>query len=209
MEKHLFDELKIIEIIIYTLERLYINDFILFENNVSERTIVFRFGLYFDKLLKRIIKNKNLSIDFEYNRNIKSKYMFKSIGINENRRKTYPDIIVHERKKLSNNILAIEFKKWNSYKRNDLIIINGMEKSIDDVKLRYYTSPNNEYKYKLGLAIKLGKTIGATEITIYKSGNIYIKGNYKEIKDNLELLFMRNKNEKIWLDWIYRYLSKH
>ena len=176
MEKHLFDELKIIEIIIYTLERLYINDFILFENNVSERTIVFRFGLYFDKLLKRIIKNKNLSIDFEYNRNIKSKYMFKSIGINENRRKTYPDIIVQERKKLSNNILAIEF---------------------------------NEYKYKLGLAIKLGKTIGATEITIYKSGNIYIKGNYKEIKDNLELLFMRNKNEKIWLDWIYRYLSKH
>ncbi len=55
-----------------------------------------------------------------------------------------PDIILHERENDENNILAIEFKKFET---------TNFESDYE--KLKELTNPNGDYKYKLGVFIQL------------------------------------------------------
>lgn len=173
---------ELIEMTLNVLEKLYENDKILFINDVSERTLAFRFGIYLYNILNKNDKFKYLNIDSEYNRNIRGINIYKSIGIDNYRRKTYPDLIIHERGTNDNNQLAIEFKKKVRNKRNDYLILENKQINIDDAKLKYYTAQNKEYKYKLGLAIVFGRVIEDTTITVYLNGKAYNKYGYNDLK---------------------------
>lgn len=173
---------ELIEMTLNALEKLYENDEILFINDVNERTLVFRLGIYLDNILNKNDKFKYLNVDSEYNRNIRGIDIYKSIGIENYRRKTYPDLIIHERGTNDNNQLVIEFKKCVRNKRNDYLILESKQINIDDAKLKYYTAKNKEYKFKLGLAIIFGKVLEDTIITVYLNGKVYNEYGYNYLK---------------------------
>ena len=126
---------EIENIIKKSMKELYSKDKILFNDNVSERWLVYNFAKYFEKNLKKT-QYENLNIDIEYNRSLKG---LKSIG---EQRTSYPDLILHQRESNDNNIVVIEFKKWN----------NKNKKTIerDRNKLRLFKS---EFAYKIALLI--------------------------------------------------------
>ncbi len=80
----------------------------------------------------------------------------------DNNRLIYPDLILHERGNTNRNLLAIEFKKKGA--RSNSI-------SHDIEKLEYLTS-NNDYRYKLGISIILGKDIHQTTIQYIETGKV-------------------------------------
>lgn len=68
------------------------------ENHVSERGIMFRFGIYFDMLAH--VQFPVYNVDSEYNRNLDNPKLLPSWG-----RGSYPDLILHKRGKNSGNLL--------------------------------------------------------------------------------------------------------
>lgn len=131
---------EILEMVTNALTRVYEEQFYLIVNRVSERSIVFWFGVYFYDLLQGT-EFENLNLDVEYNRNL--------LGVKRTRhfrRGTYPDLILHERGSNESNILIVEFKPW-------------WDTDIDEdiVKLQDFTNPDGEYKYDIGLSILLGQ----------------------------------------------------
>jgi len=134
------DSKELVEIIEKALEKVYSNQIYLINNNVHERSIVFWFGLYFHKLLQNT-KYAAHNLDFDYNRNFSGPKRTEKFT-----KGTYPDIILHERGSNDHNLLIIEFKThWNSDNSEDL------------KKLKDFTSPDCEYKYKYGLSIIWGE----------------------------------------------------
>ncbi|MEI6706008.1 MAG: hypothetical protein WCK96_02610 [Methylococcales bacterium] len=137
----MINELK--EILIESLKKLYEKDESLISRHAHERSITFRFGIYFEEL----VKNSNfshLNVDAEYNRN-GEKYKFMPSELK--RSKTYPDILLHQRETNNQNRLLLEFKTyWNN---------NSKACEIDIKKLKYFTSQDEEYKYTLGAFIEL------------------------------------------------------
>ena len=78
------------------LDKLYKNDsYLIFNysederNHVSERSIVFRFGIYFEEFVREKLPGYNL--DSEYNRNKADKKFLPSWESG-----CYPDIIIHK-----------------------------------------------------------------------------------------------------------------
>jgi len=118
-------------------------------NHGSERGIVFRFGIYFDKFFnEKKTQKQNITIDYsidvEYNRN---KNDSKRLPNWENG--CYPDFIVHERGTNNNNLLILEFKTWwNTYQIND------------ENKIKQFLDPNGEYKYRYGATVLIEKKKG-------------------------------------------------
>lgn len=113
--------------------------------HVSERGIVFRFGIYFDSIFRQNISD-NYNIDTEYNRNINS---IKEMPCTEDsavRGYCYPDLIVHQRGNNDNNLLIIEFKTWWN---------SNQERDRERVKI--YMNPSGPYKYKYGAVVLLSK----------------------------------------------------
>lgn len=134
------EETKILERYIKeAMETLYEKDEILFQEEISERCLVYNFARYLENILKET-EYKDLNIDLEYNRNCGK---MKSI---RGQKITYPDIIVHERGNNNKNTIVIEFKKWNNNKIEDI------EK--DRKKLQGF---KYEYGYKLSMLIILHK----------------------------------------------------
>lgn len=88
---------------IEALAKLYREDYSLIERKCSERSIVFRLGLY----LANSLITSGLTVDCEYNRNGEEPKSL--IG----KRFTYPDIIVHSRGDNENNRLVVEVKTPN------------------------------------------------------------------------------------------------
>ncbi|WFN35903.1 hypothetical protein L1994_06970 [Methanomicrobium antiquum] len=106
---------------------------------VSERAIVFRFGIYLQELMSANECLKYYHLDCEYNRNVD---IIKKMGINA----IIPDLIIHKRGSMKNNLLVLEIKTWwNPDNKEDIEKIN---KLID---------PEGEYKYKFGLSIIIEK----------------------------------------------------
>jgi len=109
------------------------NDIFLLENNVDERTISHRLAFYLQSEIPE------MHVDCEYNREgfeikkISNPKWAKPRGI-------YPDIIIHERGKNSNNILVVEIKKQEN-----------KEIENDEIKLKEFTSEN--YGYNFGLLL--------------------------------------------------------
>ena len=138
------------------LDKLYENDSYLIMNSVdtepkhvSERSIVFRFGVYFENFVREQLSEYNL--DSEYNRN---KADIKLLPSWEDG--CYPDIIVHKRGNNDNNLLVIEFKTWwNSDQSNDC------QKIIEFCS-------TDTYQYKYGMTILLGKNRKNVKVRLYK-----------------------------------------
>ncbi|MBQ9313686.1 MAG: hypothetical protein IJ220_01605 [Clostridia bacterium] len=139
---------EIMKIVNSTLDLLYKNEKYLFENDVSERNLVFHFSRYFCLLLEKNNKYKEYSVDCEYNRNSFNERKYKELIYEKKKHKINPDFILHERGSNNNNILAIEFKK-NSNNNNSQI-------NRDYWKLKGLTNELGVYKYKLGLFIRFG-----------------------------------------------------
>lgn len=158
------DNIKLMNIILETLDELYEKEYYLFENNSSERNMVFHFSRYFMKNLKQT-EFENYNVDCEYNGNVFSKKGYKEIwsSIEQKNHRIYPDMIVHERGNNSANILAFEFKKGNNY--------NIKSKNNDIYKLKVLTSNNYQFRYKLGLLITFGKSRKSTKIIAFKNGD--------------------------------------
>lgn len=130
----------IMEIVWLALCRVYDEQIYLINNRVSERSIVFWFGIYFHELMQGT-EFESLDIDVEYNRN------FQDAKRTENfERGTFPDFILHERGSNENNILIIEFKPWWNAGTDD-----------DIIKLGDFTATLSGYNYDIGLSILLGQ----------------------------------------------------
>ena len=142
------------------LERVYSQDFSLIERRAHERSIAFRFGLYFSEIIQFISfgDDAELTIDAEYNRNLHNTKNMEGFNAPQG---ILPDIILHHRGFNDKNIVVIEFKgHWSG---------NGR----DDEKLRGFTHQElNDYHYGLGLFIRLAPTVEECELVYYKEGQI-------------------------------------
>lgn len=143
------------------LQQLYNTDLSLIERHAHERSIAFRFGLYFAALLPTSdFAGDGITVDFDYNRNgdnVKNMEGFSSShGV-------YPDLILHRRGFNDVNILVIEFKGgWNNQPDGRL---------ADFRKLCEFTHPErNVYQYGLGAFVDLNTTYANTQITYFISG---------------------------------------
>jgi hypothetical protein len=111
------------------------------DKHVSERSVVFRIGVYLEKYLHSDKRLHGYKLDVEYNR---KGYGKKTLPCSPNG--TYPDLIIHKRGKQDYNLIVIEFKTW--WNRNN---------SQDIEKLRGFTKQSGKYKYRYGLSVILEK----------------------------------------------------
>lgn len=122
------------------LSLLYKNDKHLIDIHANERSIVFRFGYYFQNLLSMHCEYKEYFLDLEYNRDGEDP---KKTANHQNG--IYPDVILHKRGDNNDNLLVMEFKgHWNN---------EGQEK--DKSKILDLMNPNGEYEYKKGYTVLL------------------------------------------------------
>jgi hypothetical protein len=143
------------------LQQLYDTDILLIRRHAHERSIAFRFGLYFTALVPpSSFAGEGITVDFDYNRNgVNAKLME---GFNP-RHGVFPDIILHRRGFNDVNILVIEFKGvWN----------RNLRKRAEDIhKLIEFTHPErNDYQYGLGAFVDLNTTYANTQITYFING---------------------------------------
>lgn len=142
------------------LERVYSQDFSLIERRAHERSIAFRFGLYFSEIIQftSFGDDDELTIDFDYNRNGEGVKDMEGFSLSHG---VYPDIILHRRGFNNKNIVAFEFKGyWTADDR-------------DEEKLMGFTHPTrNNYQYGLGVFIRFGETLDNCEIIYYKNGDL-------------------------------------
>lgn len=138
------------------LNELYKKDHYLLEQEVHERSIVFKFAHYLQILLDEDEEFLEYDLDVEYNRNGNSPKI-----IPGRRNGAEPDVIIHKRGSNMHNLLMIEFKThWNSETKDDL------------KKLKEFTRNSGIYKYSLGLSIVLGKEPNTVEIISVRNGEI-------------------------------------
>ena len=89
------------------LNQLYENDIDLIRRRGMERSLSFRFGLYFYNLTRDIDWLANFDLDLEYNKNGNNiKQTVRRL------RGVQPDFILHSRGNNDENILIIEFKGY-------------------------------------------------------------------------------------------------
>jgi len=131
------EKIKIIKNVIKnSVKLIYENDIILLKNNIHEQNISHRLAYYMENLLYNYswFRQSRLSVDVEYNRDIANVKMID----NDNCR---PDVIIHERYTNENNIIVVEIKKDNE----------NSSKDFDKLKSFTKITPENQYKYKMGL----------------------------------------------------------
>lgn len=168
--------MDIINILKSCLKELKKNDFILLENDVSERAITHKLAEYLQK------RFPEYHVDCEYNRDFeRGKYKPKYLKLLEDemdqRKKLfdekdeelqelsiYPDIIVHIRGTNKDNLLVVEVKKHNR---------SGKE--FDFSKLKSFTSSSNDnnYKYEFGLFVRIfvrEKAENNSEMILFQNG---------------------------------------
>ena len=147
------------------LSRLYQRDGSLIERQVNERSVAFRFGLYFNETIREtsFYTDNDLTIDFDYNRNIGEVKRMEGFSRTHG---VYPDIILHHRGFNDKNVLVIEFKGfWNN---------NNGERRRDFHKLSEFTHPQrNDYQYGLGIFVDLGPTLDTCQFTYFNNGIHY------------------------------------
>jgi hypothetical protein len=141
--------LEIRDAVDQALQELYYNDKYLISNrprdggedanHVSERGIVFRFGIYLYNLCSAKRPLRFYDIDAEYNRNMYDKKNLPSFPNG-----TYPDLIVHKRGGNEDNLLVVEFKTWWNNDRTN-----------DEKRIKEFMAQDGEYRYKLGLSVLL------------------------------------------------------
>lgn len=121
------------------LDKLYQQDKnLLIDLEGMEMPLVFRFGVYFQELIKGT-KLEGLNVDCEYNKSLKQ-----SKRIPSRANPVRPDLVLHKRISHEENILIVEFKgHWNE----------SQSISNDYTKLEDFTRKIGEYKYQLGVSV--------------------------------------------------------
>ena len=141
------------------LDKLYKEDYnslicLNHKKHVGERACVFRFGIYFNQILKRHKQFNGYNLDCEYNRNNDDPKR------NKDGELIIPDIILHKRGNNENNLVVIEFKGWWSDEKNQKDDIDKLKKMVD---------PYGKYKYQYGYSIILNNVEkGKDRYTIIK-----------------------------------------
>ncbi|MUP36809.1 hypothetical protein [Labilibaculum euxinus] len=124
------------------LNQLYGNDLDLVSRGGMERSLSFRFGLYFHNLITDNDWLSDFNIDLEYNKNGNDtkRTMRRPRGVQ-------PDFTLHRRGNNDENILIIEFKGyWD--RRN---------RQFDRSKVEDFVNQNATYRYGLGLLVELNE----------------------------------------------------
>ena len=162
------------------LDKLYENDAILFENNLCERCIVFRFAYYLQNKFDNDHDN-DYFVDCDYN---SSTYFDKEEGKLKRRngkpipnsdqgkaeiKKRFIDIIVHKRSannsKNRPDLICFEIKKWNNFTKKKV------EKDRNNLKVL-----TSQYGYKYGFHLIFGKVKDNVRVEIFKNGKGITKG---------------------------------
>ncbi len=112
--------------------------------HVSERGIVFRFGVYFQRIALQHPMLHAYNIDTEYNRNLDNVKSLPHTQWAETG--ALPDLIVHKRGNNKNNLLVVEFKAW--WSKTNLI-------EQDRKKLSAFK--RDPYNYKNALLVHLNQ----------------------------------------------------
>jgi hypothetical protein len=162
------EELKMM--ITQALNHLYRNDMSLITRKAHERSIAFKFGQYFSKLieLSSFSQLKDIHLDMEYNRDINNPKKTPKFpnGI-------VPDLLLHKREQYDKDFLVIEFKTyWNSN--------NEKSRTIVENKLKELTSPDNQYKFQLGVLICFNENLEKALVEYYAFG--MKEKDYKNLK---------------------------
>ena len=138
------------------LDELYCNDRYLLDHCVHERSIVFRFAHYLQKLLDEHKEFLGFNLDVEYNRN-----GYRPKRIPSMRNGARHDIIIHKRGSNKSNLLMIEFKTyWDTRTSDDL------------KKLKEFTRHDGRYNFFLGLSIIFGEERSTVEIKLVRNGEV-------------------------------------
>ena len=148
---------KLISIVNNVLDELYNNEQYLFDNNLSERDMVFHFGWYFRRKVESMQEFDGYSVEVDWN---KDEADIKMLEIDGEKRRIFPDFILHKRGNNDNNLLAIEFKK------------NKFIDKKDFYKLEKLTDSNYLYRYKLGLFIKFAIRRDLVRVTYFVDGKL-------------------------------------
>lgn len=150
------------------LDELYLRDSYLFTREVHERTVVFRFGIYLQRIMDSSDILKQYDLDFEYNRNGGEPKRIPG----RSRNGVFPDLIIHKRGSNSHNLLVMEFKTyWNP------------NTSDDCRKLEKFTDPSGKYKYQCGKSIILGEERNLTSIKSFFPSDISLSLEEKNINN--------------------------
>ena len=129
---------KGVEVCLGTLSR---SDSFLLESGASEMSISHKLAEYLQAHFP------DWDVDCEYNRKGLEPKVLQGIHECSDKKSTdrvFPDIIIHRRNS-NDNLLVIEVK-------------NGSDDPCDLKKLELFTSPDGNFKYKLGLFIRLDGT---------------------------------------------------
>lgn len=150
---------QLIEVISASLDQLYSKDeYLIFNKNhsryshVSERGIVFRFGIYFDEIIRKIYPLLNVDTEYNRNRNDLKRLL-------NGRNGSYPDLILHERGSNNNNIIVLEFKSWWD-----------ANQTHDKNKIELFCDSYGRYNYKHGALILLTKKREDVKIDVFSDG---------------------------------------
>jgi len=133
---------------------LIIRDSYLLEKNASERSISHKLAEYLQTLFPC------WNVDCEYNLNVDEGKVLHRISECDERKTTdrvFPDIIIHKRGS-TKNLLVVEMKK------------NKLDPKCDNKKLELFTSPQEDYKYSLGLFLDFEGT--KIDDRWYKAGRL-------------------------------------
>lgn len=136
--------------VVSAINKFYEKDSYLVEIDAHERTCVARIAHYLQNLLDCDQRYNDLSVDCEYNRQIREGRSM--IGIKNTKKNTQkrivPDLIVHCRGNNKKNLLVAEVKMEGCFSRQ--------EKDKDVRRVRALVEDTVKH-YKLGLFICLGK----------------------------------------------------
>ena len=128
----------------------------------SERSIVHKYAIYFEKLIiNELSNNCEYCVDVEYNQNIDR---LKILTSRPNG--AYPDMILHKRGTNDHNTLVAEFKTWwnkdkwmwkRKGKNDKKIKIKNTDEDIEKIKEFLNQESEYGYDYDYGVSIILGK----------------------------------------------------
>ncbi|WP_151779575.1 hypothetical protein [Acinetobacter bereziniae] len=125
----------------------------------NEQAVVFRFAIYFNEIVKEHLPD-GVVLDIEYNKSESDSKRIIVQKVDDKEAKDHgirPDIILHQRKTSSYNLLVIECKR------------NSSEDTNDFNKLKAMTSAPI-YQYKLGCFINFENN--THELTYFVDGKI-------------------------------------
>ena len=137
------------------IKKLLEEDHYLLQYDLNERAISHRLGIYIEQNFQA--SEFEYDVDCEYNKTLDNSKMI-SVG------KILPDVIVHKRGRMHDNILVVEVKKTKT---------SNSDKK-DQLKLEELTDQQGEFRYRIGLRLVLptGDNMEEDKIKLewYKNG---------------------------------------